>query len=549
LVTLVSFVVLIGILIFVHELGHFLVARISGVGVLKFSLGFGPKIFGKKIGETEYVLSWIPLGGYVKLLGESGTEELPPEDEKRSFYKQPTWKRTLIVFAGPVFNFLLAVFIFVIVFMSGIPNMTAMIGPMASESVAREAGIMTGDRILSIDGKKIIYWDEIDPIIKDSGGREVKLVVRRGQEEKTINVTPKLSKTKNIFGSEESAYSIGISPASNILAVIGDMPADSAAKAAGLATGDKIIAINDHKIEYWDEIRPLITNSKGKEVKVVLERGNEEKSITVKPKLSKVKNAIGQEESAYLIGISAAGKTHTIIGEMPPDSAAKEAGIASGDKIVSINDKKIKAWDEIKPLISEVKGQDVKIAVLRGEELKTITVKPKWSGVKNASGKSESIDVIGISPATNEVIEKKNPVAALASSLDKTWELSKLTVMAIVKMVEGAISPRTLGGPIFIAQVAGKQVQEGIVPFILFMAVLSVNLGVINLFPIPILDGGHIFFYLIEMVTRREIPLKVREISQQIGFVVLLMLMLFVIMIDIERLNLKPVNDVLKFFK
>ncbi len=354
---------MLGILIFVHELGHFLAARIGGVGVLKFSLGFGPKIFGKKIGETEYVVSWIPLGGFVKLLGESGTEDLAPEDEKRSFFKQPTWKRLLIVLAGPVFNFLLAIVIFFIVYMYGLPNLVPVVGEMAKDSAAQASGIVAGDQIVSLNDQKIRYWDEIRPVIAKSGGAPVKIVVLRGEEEKAFSVTPKLSKTKTIFG---------------------------------------------------------------------------------------------EEEESYLIGIAPAGKT---------------------------------------------------------------------------------------------VIERKNPFSAMLSAFEKTWEISKLTVISVVKMIEGVISPRTLGGPIFIAQVAGNQVREGIIPFILFMAVLSINLGVINLFPIPVLDGGHIFFYLIEMVTRREIPMKVREISQQIGFVVLLMLMLFVIMIDIERLNIKPVNDVLKFFK
>lgn len=363
MVTLISFIVLLGILIFVHELGHFLAARIGGVGVLKFSLGFGPKIVGKKIGETEYVLSWIPLGGFVKLLGESGTEELLPEDEKRSFFKQPTWKRLLIVLAGPIFNFLLAILIFFIVFMYGLPNLIPVIGQMSPGSSALEAG---------------------------------------------------------------------------------------------LVAGDKILALNDEKITYWEEIKPIITKSKGVNIKVVVQRGNEEKIFIVKPKLSKAKNIFGEEESTYLIGVS---------------------------------------------------------------------------------------------PAGNVIIERKNPLMAIVSSIGKTWEISKLTVISVVKMIEGVISPRTLGGPIFIAQVAGAQVKEGLVPFILFMAILSINLGVVNLFPIPVLDGGHIFFYLIEMVIRREIPIKIKEISQQIGFVVLLMLMLFVIMIDIERLNIKPINDVLKFFK
>ena len=363
MVTFISFIVLLGILIFVHELGHFLAARAGGVGVLKFSLGFGPKIFGKKIGETEYVLSWIPLGGFVRLLGESGTEELPPEDAKRSFYKQPRWKRLLIVLAGPVFNFLLAIVIFFVVYLYGLPNLLPVIGELSPDSAAAQAGILEDDKILSINGRRISFWDEIRPVIRKSGGRDLAILVQRGAEEKTFAVKPKLSKTKNIFG---------------------------------------------------------------------------------------------EEESSYLIGIAPAGRT---------------------------------------------------------------------------------------------VIERKNPSAAMVSAVGKTWEISKLTVISVVKMLEGVLSPRTLGGPIFIAQVAGNQVKEGIIPFILFMAILSINLGVINLFPIPVLDGGHIFFYLIEMTAQKEIPVKIKEWAQQIGFVVLLMLMLFIIMIDIERLNIKPLNDLLKFFK
>ena len=354
---------LLGILIFAHELGHFLAARAGGVGVLKFSLGFGPKIFGKKIGETEYVLSWIPLGGFVKLLGESGAEELPAEDEKRSFYKQPRWKRMLIVLAGPVFNFLLAVFIFFLVYMHGLPNLLPVIGELSPDSAAASSGILKDDAILSINDREITFWDEIKPVILKAGGADLTIRIRRGGEEKIFAVKPKLTKTKNIFG---------------------------------------------------------------------------------------------EEESTYLIGISPAGKTEN---------------------------------------------------------------------------------------------EKKNPTAAMASAVEKTWEISKLTVISVVKMLEGVLSPRTLGGPIFIAQVAGNQVREGIIPFVLFMAILSINLGVINLFPIPVLDGGHIFFYLIEMAARREIPVKIKEWASQIGFVFLLMLMLFVIMIDIERLNIGPVNKVLQFFR
>ncbi|MEN6621363.1 MAG: RIP metalloprotease RseP [Smithella sp.] len=363
MISLISVIVLLGVLIFIHELGHYLVARLSGVGVVKFSLGFGPKIIGKKIGETEYVLSWIPLGGFVKLLGESTDEVLPPEYEKKSFLKQPTWKKLLIVVAGPAFNFLLALVIFLIVSMYGVPNLIPEIGEIQKQSAAYNAGLMSGDKIISVDGKKI---------------------------------------------------------------------------------------------KYWDELKPIIAAGKGKETEIIVERQTGIKNFLVKPMAAKSKNVFGEDISTYLIGVSPSGKS---------------------------------------------------------------------------------------------IIERKNPWNAAISSVEKTWEISKLTVLAVVKMVEGTISPRTLGGPIFIAQVAGAQVKEGLIPFILFMALLSINLGVINLFPIPVLDGGHIAFYLIEMIIRREVSIKVKEIAQQIGFALLFMLMVFVIFIDIERMNLPIINDILKFFR
>jgi regulator of sigma E protease len=361
--TVFAFIVLLGILIFVHELGHFLAARAAGVGVLKFSLGFGPSIFGKKIGETEYVLAWIPLGGFVKLLGESGDEELPPEDAKRSFNNQAVWKKMLIVLAGPAFNFVLAILIFIFVQIVGFPSPTSEIGKVAENSAASEAGLAIGDKIVSMNGEKIVFWEDV----------------------------------------------IGV-----------------------------------------------ISQYKDKEIKITVERNGQEKQFVVKPRLTKVKNIFGEEVSDYLIGISPSDKTMT---------------------------------------------------------------------------------------------DRRNPWDAIITSFYKTWDVSRITVVAVYKMLQGVLSPKNLGGPIFIAKAAGVQMQKGAIEFLFLIAVISINLGVLNLFPIPVLDGGHVFFYLIEMVTRREISPKVREMAQQIGFVFLVMLMLFVIFIDIERLNIKFINDILKIFK
>ena len=361
-ISIVSVVVLLGVLIFVHELGHFLMAKRAGVGVLKFSLGFGPRIIGRKIGETEYLLSLIPLGGYVKLLGESPDEELPEEDKARSFLKQTVWKRILIVAAGPVFNLLLALVIFTLVNMIGLPVLTTEIGSLQPDSAAIESGMKTGDRIIVMDGKSVTKWDEISEIVTKSKGRPLRVTVRRDAITLDITVTPRSMKTRNLFGEEVESYKIGISP----------------------------------------------------------------------------------------------------------------------------------------------------------------------------------------SPHT--VIERRNPLSAFGEGIRQTWIISKLTVISIYKLFQGVISPKTLGGPILIAQIAGAQAKEGIVHFLLFMALLSINLAILNLLPIPILDGGHLLFYGIELLTGREINVRWREMAQQVGFVLLILLMIFVFMMDIERLNIKFINDFIRTF-
>ncbi len=343
-------IVLLVILIFVHELGHFLVAKLSGVGVLKFSLGFGPKLFGRKYGETEYLVSAVPLGGYVKLLGESESEEVSEADEKRSFLKQTVSKRIAIVAAGPIFNLLFAVIFFWTGYMLGVPVPTAEIGEIQKASVAESSGLQAKDVIVQINDQKIADWGDVVENVSGSNGRELRVTVKRGAEEKAIRVIPQLTNATNIFGEKTRAYKMGI---------------------------------------------------------------------------------------------------------------------------------------------------------IQSDQF---------------------------------VIRSENPARALVSGVKKTWNVIELTVLSVVKMIEGVVSPKTLGGPILIAQLAGAQVKQGLVSFLFLMGLLSVNLSILNLLPIPVLDGGHLFFNVIELIIGREVNLKWREIAQQIGLFLLVILMLFVFYNDIVRI-------------
>lgn len=349
-INVVSVIILLGVLIFVHELGHFLLAKSLGVGVLKFSLGFGPRLIGKKVGETEYMISLVPLGGYVKLLGESDTDDVLPADERRSFVKQHVLKKIAIVIAGPLFNFLFAVLAFAVLYMVGVPSLTTEIGSVQAGSPAEAAGIRAGDTVVAIDGRGVIRWGELAETIANSKGRELVVRVQRDGALQDLRVKPEMTRGKSIFGEDMDTWKIGV-------------------------------------------------------------------------------------------------------------GASK-----------------------------------------------------------------------------NTFIDRQNPLRALWSGIEQTWNITELTVISIVKMVQGIVSPDSLGGPIAIAQMAGAHVKKGIMNFVFFMALLSINLAVLNLFPIPVLDGGHLLFFLIELVTGKEVNIRWRERAQQVGFFILVMLMIFVFYNDIMRI-------------
>jgi len=351
---IIPFIVVLGVLIFFHELGHFLIAKLCNVKVLKFSLGFGPKVMGKKMGETEYVISAFPLGGYVKMLGEENNEEIIPEEAYRSFSKQPVVTRIAIAAAGPIFNFLLAFILFSGIFLiSGYPIMIPEVGQVRPDSPADKSRILKGDIIEYIDGKNI---------------------------------------------------------------------------------------------NKWGDIKKFIEKSPHKDLHMVIIRGNKRISTIVSPKEEIVKNIFGEEIKSALIGIVASGNIKEL--QLGPFQALMEGG-------------------------------------------------------------------------------------------KKTWELTALTVLTVVKLFQGVIPLKTLGGPIMIGQLTGDIARENLSYLLPFMAVISINLAILNLLPVPVLDGGLILLFLIEIVIRKPLSIKKREMAQKIGFFLLILLMVIVFYNDLVRIITK----------
>ena len=433
--------ILLGILVFVHELGHFIVAKSVGIKVLKFSLGFGPKVVGKKYGETEYLLSAFPLGGYVKMLGEEPDEELDEAEKDRAYNYQPLWKRFSVVFSGPLFNLFFAVVIFVLIFLSGVPVQKPDIGNVTENSPAARAGLMIGDRILEINGTPVLSWDEIEASVRQDMGRPVSLKIRRGGETLDVSVTPEKRAGKNIFGESKESWDIGISP--------------------------------------------LI---------------------------------------------------YPIVGRVMNGTPAEKAGIREGDRIIDIGGTELKTWQDVTSIIHENPGRELRFKIKRDDQLIEFLISPEKKTEKTPDGKEKAIGLIGISPAPNDFVRTFGPVKALSLGITRTWEISALTLVSIVKLIQRVIPAETIGGPILIFQMAGQQASHGAMNFFSFMAVISINLGILNLLPIPVLDGGHILFLGIEALRRKPLSEKVIMASQRVGLAVLLMLMAFAFYNDIVRL-------------
>ena len=435
---MLAFLIGLAALIFVHELGHFLAARRCGVVVEKFSIGFGKKIFGTTRGETEYIVAAIPLGGYVKMKGEELDEET---NEEGSFSAALPSHRLLIAFAGPLFNILFALAIYIFVYMGGVEALSPVIGTVKENSPAQVAGLQTGDQIIAVGGKSIRLWDELQNKVYHSPGKELDFQVERQSGQiVNIKITPIAEEIKDPFGDSRQVGLIGITPLVNTITYI---KKDSAAEKAGLQLNDRIMAVGNTPIFGWTDLRP---------------------------------------------------------------AAVDEPGV---------------------PLVFKIGRNGTEILV-------PLTTTPKI--VRDSEGKELKIGEIGVGMSGKMVLEQYGLLGSIVRSIKETWKMTSLIAISVQKMIFGSIPADQIGGPILIFQIYGEQAEQGFSEFIRLTALLSINLGLINLLPIPILDGGHIFFFLIEMIKGRPVSEMNRERAQQVGLFMLISLMVFAFYNDIMRI-------------
>jgi regulator of sigma E protease len=544
-----AFVMMLGVLITVHEFGHFIVAKWVGVRVLKFSIGFGPAIgIGRfrmrwERGGTEYVVAWIPLGGFVRMLGDTteqfvgdGAEEPDwahdPDLAQQTLPAQPLWKKLAIIFAGPAMNLALPVFVIAGTLAFGVDRPIALVGTVERGSPAAEAGLLPGDRIAAVDGEPITWWDEVAKAVRARPDGSMALTIERHGVEAPFEVAFDVVKRAglDIFRGQDDVGWLGIQHPRQ-QAIVGVTDVDSQAGQAGLRSGDRVIELDGAEVADWGGLATAYAAASGPTVVLRVERsqdeGEREPRDVIVPALASLET-LGVIPAVVLVAGVSEG--------MP----AAEAGLVAGDLIVRVDGEPIGSFFTFQETVFASRGRELEIVVARDGATRTATVAPRLTPTEVGGGE-EDLYLIGIR-GENAILAGRmgidrelNPLVSIPRAAALTVELTTLFLRGLKKLVSGEISRKNLGGPIEIARQSHMALQRGFQDFLRLLVLISINLGILNLLPIPILDGGQALVYTVEAVKRGPLSLRTRELVQQVGHVFLMMIMGLAFWNDISR--------------
>jgi regulator of sigma E protease len=546
---LVAFVPLLGILIFVHELGHFAVAKWCGVRVLKFSLGFGPAIgFGRfrlrwERNGTEYVVAWFPLGGFVKMLGENPDEQDAPEvlaDCAHTLGARPVWQKLSIVFAGPAMNLLLPVVVFVGALAVGMPRADAVIGTVEPGSPAAAAGLAVGDRVLAVDGAPTRFWDDVEDAVRAKGEGDVALEIERAGERRSLHARAERRQSLDDFGGVTQVGSLGLGHP-RLRALLGVPGHESPAAAAGLRSGDHVIEVGGAPVEDWVGFAAAYAGAGAQgSVALRVERGEQEP-------LEVVEVPVPATGSVAALGVVPA---NVLIARVEVDSPAHRAGLAPGDLILAVDGAPVGSFAAFAEIVRTSKGRELEITYARKGETTSLRVSAELRSHDTGLGIDEERYRIGIeaqgasAPGAVATDREVNPLIAVPRAVGMTVEMTQGFLRGFAKLVTGEVPRNQIAGPIGIAVIARNALRRGWEAYLTMLVLISINLGVLNLLPIPVLDGGQALVFAIEGIKRSPVSLRTREIAQQIGVTVLVLLMGFAFWNDLSRVWTKVLEMV-----
>jgi regulator of sigma E protease len=537
-----AFVLLLSILVFVHELGHFLVARACGVRVLKFSIGFGNPIgFGRwrlawHRNGTDYVVAWFPLGGFVKMLGENADEADDPAVVAypgESLPEKKTWQKLAIVFAGPVANLVLPVLVFVATLAIGMPQPVTVVGRVEPGSPAAEAGVRPGDRIISIAGEPVAWWNDLETAIRARAGQTTSIAFDHEGVRTTASVAIARRTVSDEFGKPTSVGWAGIEyyrPA----AMLGVASSESPAHKAGLRSGDLVASVNGAAVESWDEFAAAYAAAPtGSPVQLTLKRGAEGAKPPIPgeppPEVPMVERnaAVPALGSVDALGVVPAT---VLVATVTPGSAAERGGLQAGDLIVSVDGAPVGSFNSFAEIVRTSGGRALALAFARNGEIQSASIAPTLEDYDSGLGVKEPRYLVGITaevaslPGATEIDQERNPLVSVPRAVAMTAQMTRGFLVGLSKLVTGEVSRKQLAGPIGIAKIAGHAYQRGWENFLAILVFISINLGVLNLLPIPVLDGGQAVIYALEGVRRAPLSLRTRERMQQVGLTMLLLL-------------------------
>ena len=573
------FLLLLGALVTFHELGHFIVAKLSDVKVDVFSIGFGPALLKKKWGETEYRISAIPLGGYVKMLGEdpemdmlqgdsavktapavstegnagqAAAEGAPPAvaaaapgaenkfrpghaDWGRALNQKPLWKRTLIVVAGPVFNLILPFFLFFFIFIGESQVLPAMIGSVQKGGPGWNGGMRAGDQVVAIDGVPIRYWWEFQKAVDVGAGKELVFQVKRGDETFEVKATPEpeeVVKLKQV-GLTETQGRVRVAPfyAEPYVWV----KPGSLAEAAGLRNWDRVVSVDGKPLLAFYELANVLDHGQSAALQVLRMRPLGDVGLASLLTVGEPITVVLPEGKDR--GVESA---ELAVWGVEKDSAAEQMGLRRGDRIVSVDGQEFLFFDLLVRYLAE-KVADEHAVVWENAE-GTHSTRFTLTSLKTKGEFNEEKQLVVFGVANFSGANAPDPVAnegRLTYAFNQTWDKSAeaftVTVASIYGLFAGRVPMKDLGGPILIYDMAAKTSEYGWEYFANVMAWLSISLGVVNLLPIPLMDGGHLMFFAIEAVTRKPVPMRVREIASYVGLALIGLLMVTVFFNDIVR--------------